>query len=92
MKTDYVVSWQQRAMGRLLDKAEYISEQSQNAEIADKFIDTMQELAEKLSYTASAYDDQNVHTFPLKYGHSVRFLVVGNVVLITDFLPKGANR
>ncbi|MFZ7199539.1 type II toxin-antitoxin system RelE/ParE family toxin [Avibacterium avium] len=91
MKTDYIVSWRQTALDRLIAKAEYIAEQSQNQEIADHFIEVMQELAEKLSYIAGAYNDQNVHTFPLKNGHSVRFLIVGDVVLITDFIPKGMN-
>ena len=91
MKTDYFISWQQTALDQLLAKAEYIAEQSQSPETADRFIEIMQEMAEKQSYIAGAYDDQNVHKYPLKYGHSVRFLVVGDVVLITHFLPKGIN-
>ncbi|AEC18539.1 conserved hypothetical protein (plasmid) [Gallibacterium anatis UMN179] len=91
MKTDYIVLWRQTALDRLMTKAEYIAEQSKNQDIADNFIETIQELSEKLSYTAGAYDDQNIHTFPLKNGHSVRFLVAGDVVLITDFIPRGMN-
>lgn len=91
MKTDYIVSWREKAVNQLLEKAKYIAKESQSIEVAENFIDTIQELAEKLSYVAGAYNDQNVHIFPLKNGHSIRFLVVGDVVLITDFLPKGKN-
>ncbi|HDX1051041.1 TPA: type II toxin-antitoxin system RelE/ParE family toxin [Pasteurella multocida] len=91
MKTDYFVSWRQTATNQLFEKARYIAEQSQSFEVAERFIDAMQDLAEKLSYVGGAYNDQNIHTFPLKNGHSVRFLVVGNVVLITEFIPKGMN-
>lgn len=51
---------------QLLDKAEYIEEQSKSPEVADKFIDDIERLAEKLSYIASAYNDGKFYTFPLK--------------------------
>ena len=91
MKQDYIVRWSEMARFQLLDKAEYIYTQSQNIEIADKFINEIEKLAEKLSYVADAYSDGKFHIFPLKSGHSVKFLVVGNYVMIYAFLPKGIN-
>lgn len=76
---------------QLLDKAEYIYLQSQNREIADKFIEEIERLAEKLSYIADAYTDGKFHLFPLKNGHSVKFLVARSYVMIYAFLPKGMN-
>lgn len=91
MKQDYIVRWSEIARFQLLDKAEYIKEQSQNPEIADRFIAEMEQLSEKLSYIATAYDDGKFHIFPLKNGHSVKFLVTGDYVMIYAFLPKGSN-
>lgn len=91
MKQDYIVRWSEMARFQLLDKAEYIEEQSQNPEIADRFIEEMEQLSEKLSYIAAAYNDGKFHLFPLKNGHSVKFLVAGNYVMIYAFLPKGIN-
>lgn len=91
MKQDYIVRWSEMARFQLLDKAEYIQMQSQSSEIADKFLDEMSRLAEKLSYIADAYSDGKFHIFPLKNGHSVKFLVVGSYVMIYAFLPKGIN-
>lgn len=76
---------------QLLDKAEYIYQKSQNVEIADRFIEEMEQLADKLSYIAAAYRDGSFHIFPLKNGHSVKFLVVEPYVMIYAFLPKGVN-
>lgn len=91
MKLDYLVFWSERAEFKLLDKADYIYQESQNEEIAQKFLDTMHSLAEKLSYVATAYADGKFHIYPLKYGHSVKFIVAEDMVIIADFLPKGAN-
>lgn len=91
MKLDYLVYWSERAEFKLLDKADYIYNDSQNENIAETFLETMHSAAEKLSFVASAYDDGNFHIYPLKYGHSVKFIVVDNVVIIADFYPKGFN-
>lgn len=91
MKQDYIVRWSEMARFQLLDKADYILSQSQNREIADRFIDEMETIAEKLSYIADAYNDGKFHIFPLKNGHSVKFLVIGSYVMIYAFLPKGIN-
>lgn len=88
---EYVVLWSEIARFQLLEKAEYILEQSNEIVIADRFIDEIEKLAEKLSYVASAYDDGKFHIFPLKNGHSVKFLVVGSYVMIAAFLPRGIN-
>lgn len=89
--SEYVVLWSEIARFQLLEKAEYILEQSNELVIADRFIDEIEKLAEKLSYVASAYDDGKFHIFPLKNGHSVKFLVVGSYVMIAAFLPRGIN-
>ena len=60
-------------------------------EIADKFLDEIVRLAEKLSFIADAYADGRFHVFPLKNGHSVKFLVVGSYIMIAAFLPRGIN-
>lgn len=91
MKLDYRVLWSERAEIKLLDKADYIYNDSQNESIANNFLETMRSAAEKLSYTATAYNDGKFHIYPLKYGHSVKFIVVGDVVIIADFHPKGSN-
>ncbi|MDY4281319.1 MAG: type II toxin-antitoxin system RelE/ParE family toxin [[Pasteurella] mairii] len=91
MKQYYIVRWSEMARFQLLDKAEYIEEQSQNPEVANKFIAEIERLAEKLSYVAAAYNDGKFHTFPLKNGHSVKFLVIGDYVMIYAFQPKGLN-
>ncbi|MGQ0285871.1 type II toxin-antitoxin system RelE/ParE family toxin [Pasteurellaceae bacterium 22721_9_1] len=91
MKLDYRVLWSERAEAKLLDKADYIYNDSQNEVIAYHFLETMRSAAEKLSFIAAAYDDQKFHIYPLKYGHSVKFIVVGDVVIIADFYPKGSN-
>ncbi|MFU2077956.1 type II toxin-antitoxin system RelE/ParE family toxin [Avibacterium endocarditidis] len=91
MKQDYIVRWSEMARFQLLDKAEYIEEQSKSPEVADKFIDDIERLAGKLSYVASAYNDGKFHTFPLKNGHAVKFLVIRDYVMIYAFHPKGLN-
>ena len=74
MKQDYIVRWSEMARFQLLDKAEYIRAQANSDEIADKFLDEIVRLAEKLSFIADAYADGRFHVFPLKNGHSVKFL------------------
>ena len=91
MKFDYIVRWSETARFRLLEKAEYIEKQSQNPDIADRFIAEIEKLAEKLSYIAAAYNNGKFHIFPLKNGHSVKFIVIEDVVIIADFLPKGSH-
>lgn len=91
MKLDYPVFWSNRAEAKLLDKADYIYNESLNKEIAQNFLDTMRSVAEKLSYVATAYADGQFHIYPLKYGHSVKFIVANDIVMIADFLPKGSN-
>lgn len=91
MKQDYPVFWSERAEIKLLDKADYIFHESLNEEIAQNFLNVMREIADKLSFVATAYADGKFHIYPLKYGHSVKFIVVNDVVIIADFLPKGAN-
>ncbi|ERF77367.1 type II toxin-antitoxin system RelE/ParE family toxin [Gallibacterium anatis] len=91
MKQDYIVLWSEMARIQLLDKAEYILAQSQSNVVAEQFIDEIERLADKLSYIAPAYSDGKFHLYPLKNGHSVKFLVVGNYVMIYAFLPKGIN-
>ena len=91
MKQDYIIRWSEMARLQLLNKAKYIEEQSQSSEIADKFISEIEQLAEKLSYVAAAYTNGKFNIFPLKNGHSVKFLVTGNYVMIYAFLPKGSN-
>lgn len=91
MKLNYIVRWSEMARFQLLDKAEYIYAQSQNANVADRFIEEMEQIAEKLSYVATAYRDGKFHIYPLKNGHSVKFLVAGDYVIIYAFLPKGIN-
>lgn len=91
MKQDYAIFWSKKAESKLLDKADYIYSESQNEEIASKFLETMRSLAEKLSFVADAYTDGNFHIYPLKYGHSVKFIVADELVVIADFLPKGMN-
>ncbi|MBN6710525.1 type II toxin-antitoxin system RelE/ParE family toxin [Haemophilus haemoglobinophilus] len=91
MKVDYVVRWSEMARFQLLDKAEYIYSQSQSIEVYDRFIAEIEQLSEKLSYVASAYRDGKFHIYPLKNGHSVKFLVAGDYVIIYAFLPKGIN-
>ncbi|MGV6989251.1 type II toxin-antitoxin system RelE/ParE family toxin [Testudinibacter sp. P80/BLE/0925] len=91
MKLDYLVFWSERAEAKLLDKADYIYNDSQNDSIANDFLEIMRSTAEKLSFVASAYADGKFHIYPLKYGHAVKFIVVGDVVIIADFHPKGSN-
>lgn len=91
MKLDYRVLWSERAEAKLLDKADYIYNDSQNESIANNFLETMRSAAEKLSFIASAYNDKKFHIYPLRYGHSVKFIVVDDVVIIADFHPKGSN-
>lgn len=91
MKFNYLVFWSEKAEAKLLDKADYIFHDSQNETIAKNFLTTIRSLTEKLSFVASAYADGNFHLYPLKYGHSVKFIVIGDVVIIVDFLPKGSN-
>ena len=52
MKQDYIVRWSEMARFQLLDKAEYIRAQANSDEIADKFLDEIVRLAEKLSFIA----------------------------------------
>jgi hypothetical protein len=91
MKQKYIVRWSEIARFQLFEKAEYILAHSQSKEVADRFILEIEQLAEKLSYIAVAYLDDRLHIFPLKNGHSVKFLVVGEYVMIHSFLPKGIN-
>lgn len=91
MKLDYTVLWSERAEAKLLDKADYIYNDSQNEVISTNFLEIMRSVAEKLCFIASAYDDNKFHIYPLKYGHSVKFIVVDDTVIIADFLPKGSN-
>lgn len=91
MKQNYKVYWTDKAETKLLDKADYIFQDSLNIEISDKFLETIRSLAEKLSFVAAAYDDGKFHIYPLKWGHSVKFIVADDVVIIADFLPKGSN-
>ena len=91
MKQDHIVIWSEMARSQLLHKTEYIYVQSQNEEIADQFIADIEQLSEKLSYIATAYNDGKFHIFPLKNGHSVKFLVADPYVMIYAFLPKGIN-
>lgn len=91
MKLDYQVFWSEKAERKLLDKADYIYNDSQNYEIAERFLETIREVAEKLSFVATAYNDGKFHTYPLKWGHAVKFIVADDVVIIADFLPKGSN-
>lgn len=91
MKLDYPVFWSERAEAKLLDKADYIFHESQSQEVAERFLETMRGIAEKLSFVATAYSDGKFHLYPLKYGHSVKFIVVDNVVIIADFMPRGSN-
>lgn len=78
MKLDYLVFGSEKAEARLLDKADYIYHNSQSKQIADNFLETMRTMAEKLSFVATAYADGYFHIYPLKYGHSVKFIVVGD--------------
>ncbi|WP_294090053.1 type II toxin-antitoxin system RelE/ParE family toxin [uncultured Actinobacillus sp.] len=91
MKQDYLVLWSELAEAKLLDKADYIYHDSQDERVAEKFLETIHSMAERLSFVAAAYADRHFHIYPLKYGHSVKFIVVEDVVIIADFLPKGAN-
>ena len=91
MKQDYIVRWSEMARFQLLDKAAYTREQANREELADKFLDEIVRLAEKLSFIADAYADGRFHVFPLKNGHSVKFLVVGSYIMIAAFLPRGIN-
>lgn len=91
MKQDYQVFWSEHAETKLLDKADYIFQDSLNIEISDKFLETIHSLAEKLSFVATAYDDGKFHIYPLKWGHAVKFIVADDIVIIADFLPKGSN-
>lgn len=91
MILDYPVFWSEKAEIKLLDKADYIYCNSQNENIANNFLELIRSLAEKLSYIATAYNDGKVHIYPLKYGHSVKFIVFDDFVLIVDFIPKGSN-
>lgn len=91
MKLDYEVFWSEKAERKLLDKADYIYHDSQNYDIAGRFLETIRESAEKLSFVASAYNDGKFHVYPLKWGHAVKFIVAEDVVIIADFLPKGSN-
>ena len=91
MKQDYQVFWYELAEAKLLDKADYIYHDSQDESVAERFLETMRSMAEKLSFVASAYADSHFHIYPLKYGHSVKFIVIADAVIIADFLPKGAN-
>ncbi|MGR3808562.1 type II toxin-antitoxin system RelE/ParE family toxin [Pasteurella testudinis] len=91
MKADYLVFWSEQAKVKLLDKADYIYNDSQNDNTANHFLETIRSAAEKLSFVASAYADGKFHIYPLKYGHAVKFIVVGDVVIIADFHPKGSN-
>ena len=72
MKQDYIVRWSEMARFQLLNKAEYIRAQANSDEIADKFLDEIVRLAEKLSFIADAYADGRFHVFPLKNCRCVR--------------------
>lgn len=91
MKFDYLIFWSEKAEAKLLDKADYIFHDSKNEMIAEKFLNNMRSFAEKLRYVAAAYADGDFHIYPLKYGHSVKFIVIEDIVIIADFLPKGSN-
>lgn len=91
MKLDYNVFWSEQAERKLLDKADFIYSDSQSYEIAERFLETMRSIAEKLSFVATAYNDGKFHIYPLKWGHAVKFIVADDVVIIADFLPKGVN-
>ncbi|QLB41261.1 type II toxin-antitoxin system RelE/ParE family toxin [Mannheimia pernigra] len=93
MKVDYIVQWSNEAEEQLNEKADYIAEQS-SREIANNFFDNIKETTEKLSYIAGAYNDGKFHKFPISKSrkpHSVRFIVVGDFVLISEFIPAGKN-
>ncbi|QTM02027.1 type II toxin-antitoxin system RelE/ParE family toxin [Mannheimia sp. ZY171111] len=93
MKVDYIVQWSNEAEEQLNKKADYIAEQS-SREIAANFFDDIKTTAEKLSYIAGAYNDGKFHKFPVskrRKPHSVRFIVVGDFILISDFIPAGKN-
>lgn len=93
MKLDYIVQWSNEAEEQLKDKADYIASQT-SLVIAHKFFEDIRAATEKLSHTASAYNDGKFHKFPVSKGrkyHSVKFIVVGDFVLISEFIPAGKN-
>lgn len=93
MKVDYIVQWSNEAEEQLNEKADYIATQS-SREVASRFFEDIKVATEKLSHTASAYNDGKFHKFPVSKGHkchSVRFMVVGDFVLISEFIPIGKN-
>lgn len=91
MKFNYNVKWSNLAKKELLSKAQYIKNSSKSNDVAEKFYNEILNLTEKLSVIGGAYDDGKFHIKPLKNGHSVRFLIIGNSVIIEKFLPKGKN-
>ena len=50
MKQDYLVLWSELAEAKLLDKADYIYHDSQDESVAERFLETMRSMAEKLSF------------------------------------------
>lgn len=94
MKSDYIIQWSNEAEDQLNDKADYIEAQSDH-NVAVRFYENIKATTEKLSFMAGAYNDGKFHKMPVSKGpksHSVRFIVVGDFVLISEFLPAGSNR
>lgn len=94
MKLDYIVQWSNEAEEQLNEKADYIAEQS-DFNVANKFYNDIKLSTEKLSFIAGAYNDGKFHKIPISNGHkphSIRFIVVGEYVLISEFIAAGRNR
>lgn len=72
-----------------MEKAKYIRYASQSIEVSQKFYREITTLSEKLSYVATAYDDHKFHIYTLKNGHSIKFIVDGDYVYISEFIAKG---
>ncbi|TYA97889.1 hypothetical protein, partial [Aggregatibacter actinomycetemcomitans] len=62
---------------------------SQSREVSFRFHREIRELTQKLSYVATAYNDDRFHIYTVKNGHSVKFIVRDDVVYISAFLAKG---
>lgn len=89
MKLDYTVVWTEEAEQQLLEKARFILYDSQSREVSFRFHREIRELTQKLSYVATAYNDDRFHIYTVKNGHSVKFIVRNDVVYISAFLAKG---
>nr|WP_233444083.1 type II toxin-antitoxin system RelE/ParE family toxin [Aggregatibacter actinomycetemcomitans] len=62
---------------------------SQSREVSFRFYQEIRDLAQKLSYVATAYNDGRFHIYTVKNGHSVKFIVRDGRVYISAFLAKG---